>query len=1328
MTSSREALLNLCSEHKPKVAISKILGSIKFEKILTFLNDEVASSSMNVVILLKMLYEHFSTSDDALEKQIKITKEIFKQLNKKSLPTNFLAEVMACLLMQLDAIPSNYLVELADHFLSEIIQNNVENELIFELFTKAVSNLMSFDVIPTVKGNVEPNEYLKMILNKLCESNWKSDAVLSIVKVLRDLPLKEEQIHDMVQKVIKMFHDVPQDIIPQLIYHSLIFTSKSSKQELFKSVIEFFHLNSSANVDEDLNPFLRDTGDKKFREVEKKTLERILFAAKHELTIGKDFIKLMKNEEALNENLLSPFCFGICLTLIGIHQLEEQIFDLLKSLIMKVFKEDEKRKRSKWVRDLFPSTIDLEKSLLKVATYCKTYWQDITLRMVDLGLVLIDNYTPKVGEHFSIHSNSTIPLQRSCLLGVKLLQSIFKDIETARESIIEGILNVIVLKVQNDIKHYLDLLSLLVASVPQIVLDCISKFKDVFDYVSTLSVTTAEGLLKAVLPLMKVSLTIKDSLILVLKKSMFSKNLESRKIAVTGFLLILKHFRIDLEGGGFSLPSQIAFSQSYSCSQVIVSTQGRYNVAANEAFCLEILGSLKKCLSQDSYVRQQLYEGIYEVSCRNPQLSNSILDLLFSQFLKYFIRDPIILPPLDLNLCIGEEDEKAVILEPLPYLLHALQMCASKSAKRLDRDEDEDESLSHLLDDVEECLASLTKRLIKSSLEDFDMDKSTDLSGSSEGLKNHIKAKMLLGVYEVFIEYNFTNAATISIDTCNIIKELFEQHQKLSELIQDAVTVAKKSRSASIKQTYCSLFSFKCLANLFYSIICDKKPTNEPGLVLLRQSMYISKLLASSILMKLHQVVNFAQCNGTGGGNLQHIFRHSLKVAKSALIQVNGDSLIADEVLKLDKGKKLTSLCLEMLSQVIGFTSIHIPGQLSSLLEKLDFSPDVISQADAVADGSLVFKLIRRIQRMAIKIITSPDDEFGVKEAQTLMNALSYLIPHLSSDSEEFQQMYNWFSRLCCEHEIKDVILSKNVLAKYLCIHRESKLNNLIIVKLCQDLHSCIGDIDEDVEVEKRSHFKIINEKTATSSFILMVDQIEIILEEILWCLTKLKCTIDENKRIKLQQSVSETLTSIVFSLHELTQTAFPQGMCVDAITRVLTKLYTIFATFVKHLLSLYNQKCGGLPPNFEKMVKLSGSHLSPQVYAMITYIQTVQSNLFKDQSISGTSKNKKKVNLTRKNKALKESRSIPNLIYFIEQYESCLILLSKKSKIDLMSGMKRSTARDFRINQKSLEEALLEPSDSSQDNSIVSSIDLTQEDSSSNKSISHSAKRQKIS
>ena len=37
---------------------------------------------------------------------------------------------------------------------------------------------------------------------------------------------------------------------------------------------------------------------------------------------------------------------------------------------------------------------------------------------------------------------------------------------------------------------------------------------------------------------------------------------------------------------------------------------------------------------------------------------------------------------------------------------------------------------------------------------------------------------------------------------------------------------------------------------------------------------------------------------------------------------------------------------------------------------------------------------------------------------------------------------------------------------------------------------------------------------------------------------------------------------------------------------------------------SLYTQKTGHIPPRFEKLVKLSGTHLTQYVYAMITYVQ----------------------------------------------------------------------------------------------------------------------------
>ncbi|KAF8949079.1 hypothetical protein BGZ47_011307 [Haplosporangium gracile] len=50
------------------------------------------------------------------------------------------------------------------------------------------------------------------------------------------------------------------------------------------------------------------------------------------------------------------------------------------------------------------------------------------------------------------------------------------------------------------------------------------------------------------------------------------------------------------------------------------------------------------------------------------------------------------------------------------------------------------------------------------------------------------------------------------------------------------------------------------------------------------------------------------------------------------------------------------------------------------------------------------------------------------------------------------------------------------------------------------------------------------------------------------------------------------------------------------------------------------------------------------------------------------------------KAKILRESKLIPTLIFGVEQYERFVIQLSKKSKVHLTQFMRRSTARDFRI------------------------------------------------
>ncbi|KAI5629017.1 Fanconi anemia group I protein, partial [Silurus asotus] len=112
--------------------------------------------------------------------------------------------------------------------------------------------------------------------------------------------------------------------------------------------------------------------------------------------------------------------------------------------------------------------------------------------------------------------------------------------------------------------------------------------------------------------------------------------LDGRKSAVAGFLLLLKNFRVL----GSLASSQS--SQALTSSQVQADVHSRYNTAANEAFCLEILNSLRRCLSQQADVRLMLYE-----------------------LKRYYEPEQDLLPPVKLESCISAQGDQIFLQEPL---------------------------------------------------------------------------------------------------------------------------------------------------------------------------------------------------------------------------------------------------------------------------------------------------------------------------------------------------------------------------------------------------------------------------------------------------------------------------------------------------------------------------------------------------------------------------------------------------------------------------------------------------------------------------------------
>ncbi|KAG0261101.1 hypothetical protein BG011_001353 [Mortierella polycephala] len=139
------------------------------------------------------------------------------------------------------------------------------------------------------------------------------------------------------------------------------------------------------------------------------------------------------------------------------------------------------------------------------------------------------------------------------------------------------------------------------------------------------------------------------------------------------------------------------------------------------------------------------------------------------------------------------------------------------------------------------------------------------------------------------------------------------------------------------------------------------------------------------------------------------------------------------------------------------------------------------------------------------------------------------------------------------------------------------------------------------------------------------------------------------------------------------------------------------------------------LPHGFIRVTQVAGTELSKHLYSFLSYFQMLdveQKERAQERQGGGGYKGKKGADDKGKNKGkgkdsmddtqvlggnnnnafgggvksrqkakiLRESKLIPTLIFDVEQYERYVIQLSKKSQVNLTQFMRRSTARDFRI------------------------------------------------
>lgn len=159
----------------------------------------------------------------------------------------------------------------------------------------------------------------------------------------------------------------------------------------------------------------------------------------------------------------------------------------------------------------------------------------------------------------------------------------------------------------------------------------------------------AEIIIDAIMPLIRISPAIRDNLILMLRKALWCRKVDTRQMAVTGFLKLLKSLKVS-NLAAFSQSEKSLSSQRSLITQLTAECRRESSSRVNnEALCLEVLDILRHCLMQQPEVRIQFYDCLYEAVCKNSELQIPVLDLLWNHFNHYYVLEGETLPPINFS-------------------------------------------------------------------------------------------------------------------------------------------------------------------------------------------------------------------------------------------------------------------------------------------------------------------------------------------------------------------------------------------------------------------------------------------------------------------------------------------------------------------------------------------------------------------------------------------------------------------------------------------------------------------------------------------------------
>ncbi|KAJ3205582.1 Endothelin-converting enzyme 2 [Entophlyctis luteolus] len=229
-------------------------------------------------------------------------------------------------------------------------------------------------------------------------------------------------------------------------------------------------------------------------------------------------------------------------------------------------------------------------------------------------------------------------------------------------------------------------------------------------------------------------------------------------------------------------------------------------------------------------------------------------------------------------------------------------------------------------------------------------------------------------------------------------------------------------------------------------------------------------------------------------------------------------------------------------------------------------------------------------------------------------------------------------------------------------------LTDLKPKQIIRDIRRSVGSLVEEDEVDdldefgdKDVHFIIIDILTVLNENV----------EQVRWVASKLKNLKEDNTKLLVEAKICKHFMGIASFLHEILQANLPFETS-DSLFTTLIHTFKAANDVLKHKIAFPE-----VSQQFDSLVHVLSECLRDMLNEVIPIMQERESE---NSIIENTTKKGAALLFKKRKRTSRESKTMPALIFEMEQFDRYLISLHKKAGMNMMRHVKRSTAHDFRI------------------------------------------------